>query len=523
MEKNTLTFKVLAILGISLSGAFLCMGLVTIWLQYDSSLALQRKNAHTIAGIVVKDIQEYMLRGDAKEVGRYVSEAKSNNFVRDLKIFSADGKQYGAAASTPDPHILEALRKGQEVRYTTVEGGVHTLNIAFPLLNEQRCQTCHEAGPKYRGGVLLATSIQDGYDNAFTLTMSVVPMGIFFFFALLGTIYFFFKKSIIRHVVLIAGRVVEISGGNLQVGIEHEGQDEIGTLSSCINQLIQKFRGVISDDKMAADDVACGSQELSHIAANLSQMVIEASNLIVECDRLAHDVANNLDATEEMAISTTETVEATRGVLGNFVDNLNQTGQVIINESLKQEELSSQTQELSAKAGDIRSVLGIISDIADQTNLLALNASIEAARAGESGRGFAVVADEVRQLAAKTQSSLAQINASVQAVVSGVEQVCSANQESAGRMRDISGSTRVLIDSIGDSSQRLKGAVSISSDLTKRCTYIATRTKQMMELMQKITVLTEQNRHVAGEVGGVSATLAQKSEGLRASLSHFRT
>jgi methyl-accepting chemotaxis protein len=90
-------------------------------------------------------------------------------------------------------------------------------------------------------------------------------------------------------------------------------------------------------------------------------------------------------------------------------------------------------------------------------------------------------------------------------------------------MRDISGSTQVLIDSIGESSHRLKGAVSISSDLTKRCTYIATRTKQMMELMQKITELTEQNRNVAGEVGGVSATLAQKSEGLRASLSHFRT
>jgi methyl-accepting chemotaxis protein len=167
-------------------------------------------------------------------------------------------------------------------------------------------------------------------------------------------------------------------------------------------------------------------------------------------------------------------------------------------------------------------VLEIISDIADQTNLLALNASIEAARAGEAGRGFAVVADEVRALAAKTQNSLAQINAGVKAVVNGVEEVCGANGKSASRMREIAEETRRLISNVGQTDERLKGAVDISSNLVNKSTYIATRTKQLIELMKQIIILSEQNNTVASEVGGVAASLAEKSESLRGVLSKFR-
>jgi methyl-accepting chemotaxis protein len=305
-----------------------------------------------------------------------------------------------------------------------------------------------------------------------------------------------------------------------RLGLTHK--DEVGAAAALIDQFIAKVQHSVAQSVGSSNETAVASQELSHIVTNLSQILQRQAAVIEECNHLTQDVAGNLDVTEEMAISTTETIEATRTTLARFVEDLNRAGTTIINESDSQAAMNSQTQDLAVKAADIRQVLEIISDIADQTNLLALNASIEAARAGEAGRGFAVVADEVRALAAKTQNSLAQINAGVQSVVNGVELVCGANAKSATRMREIADETSRLITNVGQTDDRLRGAVDISSDLVNKSTYIATRTKQLIELMTQIITLSEQNNTVASEVGGVAASLAEKSESLRGVLSKFR-
>ena len=310
--------------------------------------------------------------------------------------------------------------------------------------------------------------------------------------------------------------------GDLTARLNVRRADEIGEAAGFIDNFIEKVQHSVTTAKETATETAVACQELSHIASNLSNTVQQQAQIVLESESLAQEVGQNLDLTEEMAINTTETIEATKKVMVQFAGNLNSAGNVIIGEADKQRLLAGRMQELAANAGKIRDVLEIISDIADQTNLLALNASIEAARAGEMGRGFAVVADEVRQLAAKTQSSLSQINQSVTTVVSGVENLYGETEQSSRRMLEIAESTRGLIATAGDSGDRLSGAVQTSSDLVRKSTFIATRTKQLMEQMKRMSQVSDQNSSVAHEVEEVSAAMAQKSEGLRDNLGRFK-
>lgn len=310
--------------------------------------------------------------------------------------------------------------------------------------------------------------------------------------------------------------------GNLTARLDLKREDEIGEATGFIDSFIGKVQHSIAAAKETATETAVASQELSHIASNLTLTIQRQSEIVTASDGLTSEVGQNLDLTEEMAIQTTETIETTCNVMAQFAENLNNAGNTIINESDNQRLLASKMQELAVNTGKIREVLDIIADIADQTNLLALNASIEAARAGEVGRGFAVVADEVRALAAKTQNSLSQINQSVTGVVSGVEQLYGETEAGSHRMLQIAESTRDLISTAGETGSHLADAVKISSELVRKSTFIATRTKQLMEQMSSMIQLADQNRSVSAEVQEVSSALAAKSDGLRQNLDRFR-
>jgi methyl-accepting chemotaxis protein len=197
-------------------------------------------------------------------------------------------------------------------------------------------------------------------------------------------------------------------------------------------------------------------------------------------------------------------------------------GTIVIHEGEQQASMATRMEALSRDAAGISEVLGMLADIANQTNLLALNASIEAAHAGESGKGFAVVADEIRQLATRTQNSLDAIETNVNAVVSGVDAVYTETARASEQMLTVSGQTRDLMQNADATGTRLRASLDTSSELVKKTTYIATRTKELMDIMNELVELSHQNKDSAEGVDSVSATLALKADDLSETLNHFK-
>ena len=155
---------------------------------------------------------------------------------------------------------------------------------------------------------------------------------------------------------------------------------------------------------------------------------------------LGEEIRKMLGSSESYAKDLVQQTDILKESMNKLLDgsssqasSLQQSAAAIEEISSSMQNVSDKTTEVTRQAEDIKNIVGVIKDIADQTNLLALNAAIEAARAGEHGRGFAVVADEVRKLAERTGKSLNEIEANVNVLVQGVNDMSeSIKEQTAG-------------------------------------------------------------------------------------------
>ncbi len=185
------------------------------------------------------------------------------------------------------------------------------------------------------------------------------------------------------------------------------------------------------------------------LGEDISKMLVKNSNdaedLRVKSDLLNEFVEKLIESANGQSTNTQKVSEATQEITSEITNML------------------EQASEVAQQSEEIKNVVTIIEDIADQTNLLALNAAIEAARAGEHGRSFAVVADEVRKLAERTQSSLSNINASINTLVQSIFSIVQDLEKQADKLDKFN----IFIDSINENTKGSLEIVTKTSELAK--------------------------------------------------------
>ena len=257
-----------------------------------------------------------------------------------------------------------------------------------------------------------------------------------------------------------------------------------------------------------ASTVSETTNKLNGAAAQLSKTAVSST-----------DQTNAVAAAAEEASCNVRAVAAAADELSASVQEIGRqvaTSTQIAHSAVKTvADVSNRVRNLSHAAGQIGTVVELISNIASQTNLLALNATIEAARAGEAGKGFAVVAQEVKSLASQTGKATAEIGAQITAVQSATHDAVSA-------ITAISD----LISRINDTSTTIAAAIeeqgAATTDIARNVQEAAQGTVDVASNTTGLTSSAKLTRQAAEEVAVSASDIAAKAVQLRNLAEGFR-
>lgn len=294
-------------------------------------------------------------------------------------------------------------------------------------------------------------------------------------------------------------------------------QDEIGTISIAVNDLLKRFGAALMHIDKSSVQLATATEETNSTANQNSTQVKKQQQQIEQAAAATEEMSTT---SEEISRNTVQVADAAKNAMdksraGEQVLNRNLNSIRSLTESVQK--VNGVIGELEERSSTISDVVDVIRKVADQTNLLALNAAIEAARAGEHGRGFAVVADEVRTLAQQTHQSTTQIeeiifgfrditeNASRSITES--HELASATSEQAAELERTFADILTDVNSIADMASQIATAseeqVAVTQELANG-----------MESVSEVAILTLSGSQEISQVTQEQAKLARQLQDL---------
>ena len=282
--------------------------------------------------------------------------------------------------------------------------------------------------------------------------------------------------------------------GDLTKRLVEKSNDEIGKTSHSFNGFIEKVQGIVLDVVISGQKTYKDVGNVTQSLVQINEKMQQERDYLSETVELNSQMKSNIDSSLTDSIDTREKVDSAVQNLSVVYDDITSLVDFANNVSQKENEIASSLYELSKEANDVKSVLGVIADIADQTNLLALNAAIEAARAGEHGRGFAVVADEVRKLAERTQHSLSEIKATINIIVQSINDASVQIDINAKAVSKLVEHTTDVKNKVVETSSKIEEASVIaqnSEDISKN---LAKDTMMIVTKINDVDALSMENK-----------------------------
>ncbi len=301
------------------------------------------------------------------------------------------------------------------------------------------------------------------------------------------------------------------------------GPEEIIIMDTSFNRLMKSLRKLVDNVKQGSAANSATAEELSATSQSVGNNVELSVGIIDQTSHQASLINKEIISSIQSAQSSKSEIEQANNTLQDARDDIIVLTDRVQHAVETETRLANDINRLATEALEVKKVLEVISNIAEQTNLLALNAAIEAARAGEQGRGFAVVADEVRNLAAHTQNSLNDINATITSIINSIEDVSKDMNLNTQDIQKLSVIANDVDEKINNTVLTVSNATEASDKTVSDFEHTGHEIGTIVEKIQEVNKLSAENARSVEEIGSSAEFLNSMTEKLNVQLNVFKT
>ncbi len=309
-----------------------------------------------------------------------------------------------------------------------------------------------------------------------------------------GLVGFAFVRPVTAVITEVAGRVRELSSGDLTVEIpESKRTDEIGSLVLELKNLVHvmrsRLRQVLEGVNVLSTSAAGISATVSELAQNIAMTSSSVAQTVTTVEEVKQAALMASETAKDVARSSHKAVEVSQDGRQATEVTIDRMGLI----KVQMQSIAETVVMLSEHSQSIENIIETVKDLANQSNLLAVNASIEAARAGDQGKGFAVVAHEIKNLSDQSDEATAQVRSllmdtrnRIGAVVLAAEQGTKAVEAGVEQSNRAGEAIQVLSETVSRAAQAARMIEATGEQQTAGVSQVA-------QAMMNIESATQQN------------------------------
>lgn len=513
---------------------FSFMGLGTIYWYltstfHDFSNDTAKRSLTMLSQSIFQTLSQSMLAGDPAVVVETITNAQKIDGIEALKVEKSQAviDLLAPDSKFSDEPMIREVFKTKKPQVIESTEGKHTIRLLQPLLAEERCLACHanvETG-HVLGVMDLVISLEKNdaeINKTQTILLIALSVVVVIFVSVLNL---FFGREVLVPLEGLRTRIGALVSGDkdLTKRLDVTKKDEFADAALAVNRFVEMVQETVNEVKDLGKQNSTIASTITEATRTISAGVEQERQIVEATTQKSHSIKEILSGAIAVSEQTQRNVANANGELVTAKDALYRLVEEVEGYIETEHEMSSQLISLRNDADQVKSVLGVIKDIADQTNLLALNAAIEAARAGEHGRGFAVVADEVRKLAERTQKSLTEIEISVGTIVQAINDVSDKMGDNAKNMNELTVISNEVEEKISATSSEMERSVSVAQRSYNDSVEVVGHIEWIIEKISQINDVSESNRKSVDQIENDSQQLLHVAQSLSARINEFKS